>query len=73
VEAPKTEKVVRSGPRIPSAFALGIEKEKIAKDRIKNEKTEKRPILRILTTSVPSIMEQAGPENYAIRDGLSSL
>src|ERR1700719_1826823 len=47
VEAPSTEKVARSGPRIPSAFALGTEKEKIAKDRITKEKTEKLPILRI--------------------------
>jgi hypothetical protein len=47
VEAPRTEKVVKSGPRIPSAFALGTEKERIAKQRIKKEKTEKCPILRI--------------------------
>jgi hypothetical protein len=73
VEAPRTEKVVRSGPRIPSAFALGIEKEKIAKDRIKKEKTEKRPILRILNTSVGGIMEETGPENCANRDSLSTL
>lgn len=39
VEAPRTEKVVRSAPRIPSAFALGTEKEKIAKDRIRRKKS----------------------------------
>jgi hypothetical protein len=47
VEAPRTEKVVKSGPRIPSAFALDTEKDKIAKERITKEKTEKYPILRI--------------------------
>jgi hypothetical protein len=48
VEAPNTENVARSGPRIPSAFAAGTEKNKMAKERIKQEKREKCPILRIL-------------------------
>jgi hypothetical protein len=48
VEAPRTEKVVRSGPRIPSAFALGTEKEKTDRTGIRKEKASNLLTLRIL-------------------------
>jgi hypothetical protein len=38
VEAPNTEKAARSGPRIPSTFALATAKNKMAKERVRKEK-----------------------------------
>ena len=59
VDDPKTEKVAKLEPRIPSAFALGTTKEKIAKQKISEEKIKNRPISRIFENLCTA---QDGPE-----------
>jgi hypothetical protein len=67
VEAPRTENAAGSVPRIPSALASGTEKDKIAKGRIRKEKTQKLPYFtHFANTSLAGMMDQTSQKSVQL-------